>query len=150
MSNVGVVLEWWSLFWKIWIIVSQKKLKLKEQVRLINWKMAEPLENKPVWMSLHPVWNVETSTRLWVTIMLNANDWVSFSLLLFLRGKQCASQLKKLERNREKQFGILRFQGKGTCTEPCCFSHQLIFSGDVGQKRRREKISLFLFPLVQW
>lgn len=47
---------------------------------------------------------------------------ISFSLLSFLRGKQCACRLKKLEGNREKEFGILRFQGKRTCAEPCWFS----------------------------
>lgn len=51
----------------------QKKLRLKEQVKVIQ-KMAELLENKPMWMSLHPVWNAAASSRLWATIMLNAKD----------------------------------------------------------------------------
>lgn len=78
------------------------------------------LENKLVWMSLHPICDdVMPSTRMWVTLMLNAEDQVgcilgiSFLLLSFLRGERYARHLSggpyKLERNREKGFGILRF-----------------------------------------
>lgn len=51
----------------------QKKLRLKEQLKVLQ-KMAELLVNSPMWMSLHPLWNVAASTGLWVAIMLNAKD----------------------------------------------------------------------------